>query len=334
MKALILCGEGGYRSFKKGEYPEHLLYGSSELERMGYKLAFLPQDKDKGNILKILACLFKEKPEIILIPYVLNKHMLLALFKQVFFRKTKLFGWIHKDLIPRSSGKVLSLILKVYVSKFINYFDKIFCLSKTTLLEETVAFNAKNLEFIPWAGDFNYYKQFYTAKDKSYCISTGKENRQIDLLIRAVNDSDGYAKIYINDDSFKDRGSSNILLNTGWFELDRLLVEVANSSFVVIPINEKKINYCVGLSSVTEAMCLGKPIIATYNPYWHIDIEKENIGIYIRNNTKEEWVDAINLLSSNKELCVEMGRNARRLAEEQYNFSIALQMMRDIIASN
>lgn len=46
-------------------------------------------------------------------------------------------------------------------------------------------------------------------------------------------------------------------------------------------------------------MALGLPIIATYNPYWPIDIEKEQIGINIITNSPMEWKNAIDFLLKN-----------------------------------
>ena len=98
---------------------------------------------------------------------------------------------------------------------------------------------------------------------------------------------------------------------------EKLSQRVAEARCVVIPLIKERTNYCLGLTSLVEAMALGKPVISSPNPYSPIDLEKEKIGIYA--STTEEWVNAINRCT---EKCAhEMGLRARKLAEKEYNIS-------------
>ena len=63
---------------------------------------------------------------------------------------------------------------------------------------------------------------------------------------------------------------------------------------IVIPLLKQEIYYCLGLTSVVEAMAMGKPIISSRNPYSPIDIEKEQVGFVV--DDEESWVKAINIL--------------------------------------
>ena len=63
----------------------------------------------------------------------------------------------------------------------------------------------------------------------------------------------------------------------------------ANCKAYVIPLIQDKINYCVGWTSIVEAIALHKKIISTRNPYYPIDIEKESIGYYSDPNDPKSW---------------------------------------------
>lgn len=64
------------------------------------------------------------------------------------------------------------------------------------------------------------------------------------------------------------------------------------------------------------------PIICSRNPYFEIDIDKEKVGISIPYGDVEGWTNAINYLETHPEEAAEMGRNARKLAEERFNLEI------------
>ena len=92
---------------------------------------------------------------------------------------------------------------------------------------------------------------------------------------------------------------------------------------------KEKINYCVGLTSVIEAMAYGKPIISTYNPYFPIDLEKEKIGFFVY--SVDDWRRAIDYLVQNPNEAYLMGQRARKLAEEYYNIQQCANQIERII---
>ena len=112
---------------------------------------------------------------------------------------------------------------------------------------------------------------------------------------------------------------------------NELVKKTANSYCVVIPININDIYYCVGLTSVIEAMAMAKPIISTRNPYSPIDIEKEGIGFFV--NSDKEWEKAIEYLSSHPKEAFSMGQKARRLAESKYNIQTCSNQLKRLFNS-
>ena len=107
-----------------------------------------------------------------------------------------------------------------------------------------------------------------------------------------------------------------------------LATKTAECLCVVIPIEQNSLFYCVGLTSVVEAMAMAKPIISTRNPYYPIDIEKEGIGFYVDN--EDGWVKAIEFISTHPKEASEMGKRARILAEEKYNIRLCASQLKNV----
>ena len=74
---------------------------------------------------------------------------------------------------------------------------------------------------------------------------------------------------------------------------------------------EEFCTYCVGHTSIVEALALGKPLIVTDNPYHPIDVEKEGVGLKVKPSDSQSLVGAVNYLKNNREQALEMGRKAR-----------------------
>ena len=113
-------------------------------------------------------------------------------------------------------------------------------------------------------------------------------------------------------------------------ETTRKLAQKAGDCLcVVIPLNKDDIYYCLGLTSVIEAMAMGKPIISTRNPYSPIDLEKEGIGFYVEDELS--WINAINYIYNHPDSAKEMGEKARMLAEKKFNIKKCAEQINHII---
>lgn len=321
MKILVMKNSDSFREFKMGNYPAHLLYGLDEMDKRGQNLIF-----QKKNILKTLIfCLFN-KVDIVYFPYVSKSALFFYFLKKIFSQKFKLYGWQHKRVSIKKTG-----ILKKVLQDFYKSFDALFFLSEKNLKEAANEINLtespENFIFIPWYGDVSYFENKLVEFDpSSYFISTGKENRELKPLINGASDAKCNLNIYVNElesNLFEGKGD-NIEINIGYFDYNFLLSKTSNSYAVAISLKEEAITYCVGLSSLVEALCLGRPIVSTYNPYWHIDVEREGVGIYLRNNSAEEWKLALDYLKNNPDIVKEMGEKAISLAKTKYNHKITV----------
>lgn len=187
----------------------------------------------------------------------------------------------------------------------------------------------ENTDTICWGEDLEFVNSTFRISDKGYFISTGRENRDFPLLIEAFAHSEASLELYTNKYNYDNDYSflDNVIdtypnIKIEFVEKDHNTMRIlgqktAESRCVVIPLIKNTVNYCVGLTSIVEAMALGKPIISSPNPYSPINLEEEGIGFYA--DTLEEWRKAIDFLNKNPEQAQKMGKKARDLAKKEYN---------------
>ena len=194
-----------------------------------------------------------------------------------------------------------------------------------------------------WDGNLDYIDSHFVVSDNSFFISTGRENRDVKILIDAFSKTNASLEIYVNKRNYNTGNNYSYLeeyvgkypnIKIVFMEDTELTYEdlcqrTAEARCVVVPLIDKRVNYCVGLTSVVEAMALGKPIISSPNPYSPIDLEKEEIGFYA--STVDEWMDAITRCTETK--AHEMGCRARKLAGETYNIHTATTLLDHIFSS-
>lgn len=101
------------------------------------------------------------------------------------------------------------------------------------------------------------------------------------------------------------------------YQQQKLCYQVAEALCVVICCQES--NYTVGLTTIVEALALGKPIICRRNPQLPIDLDKEGCGIFVDYYDVKGWEEAINYIYTHPMEAADMGRRSRRLAEERFN---------------
>lgn len=77
--------------------------------------------------------------------------------------------------------------------------------------------------------------------------------------------------------------------------------------------------YTAGLTTLVEALALGKPIICSRNPQFPFSVDDEGCGISVDYYDTDGWIAAINYINDNPDAARAMGRRARELARTRYN---------------
>jgi glycosyltransferase involved in cell wall biosynthesis len=338
----IVCFENAvaYTVYKEGIYPSHFLYGAIELEKAGFNVVFLSRSQNTNQILRLFEnarMILMESPDAIFIPFITKDESLVCLLKMLHITRIPIFGYAHRTIRCK---KRYNLLGKLYY----NSYNKIFFISQKTIDESirSKIISDKQAILVPWGSDLSYYDRIISKNSKkdNYFISNGKENRDFKILIDSFKRTDSNLKIITASNGgrsyeFLNSYSGNysnieVNLSKNSANLTLHLAEISALSYcIVIPLLQSEINYCVGLSSLVEALALGKPIITTDNPYYPFDVEKEGVGIKVKDTIS--WIDAINYLKNNAKNAHQMGEKARELGEKKYNIENAATLIIDII---
>jgi len=82
-----------------------------------------------------------------------------------------------------------------------------------------------------------------------------------------------------------------------------------------------------------DALAAGKPVLINVAGWLGETVEKNDCGRYVDPHRPEALADALEDLSTNPDLCREMGENARRLAERQFDRRILAAQLETVLAS-
>lgn len=301
MKILYIGSPETYILYKAGKVPSHWLYGAIEMENDGHTVYW-----EKGKITSILndiRLLKSRKPDIIFIPNLnLKAHLLLLSLKSLGIIRTPIYAYIHHSPIAHN------LISRLIYKFLYNGINHIFFLSEKSMYETINGkFKKKEKCSMPyWGGDMDFYSKYRNSENDGYFISTGKENRDFDILIEAFSQTKEKLKIItcrshagrdyskLQD---KCRNLSNIeviITENNGNVYPMMIKEMAKAKAIVCPLIKENLTYCVGLSTITDAEGLCKPLIITANPY-HENKRTEKFNVVENIN---EWVDAITNLKT------------------------------------
>lgn len=295
MRILYIGTPHTYQLYKEGKNPSHWLYGAVEMEKEGHQVIW---EKETSSLLNDIKLVHKYNPDLIFIPNLnIRNHLLLLCLKRIGLIKKPIIAYLHHT--PKS-GKVS--ILYSFLLKALNH---CFFLSAKTM-EETIQggyIKPDKCSEPGWGPDMDFYNKIQKS-DGDYFISTGKENRDFDLLIEVFKETKVPLKIITaqshggNDyTDLKKKCASipniEVIITENSGNVYPMMVkEMANAKALVCPLRKNRLNYCVGLSTITDAEGLNKPLIITRNSYHDISIiSKFNIV-----DTKNDWIKAINNL--------------------------------------
>lgn len=331
MKKVIDIGFGRktlYELYKSTQMSSRLQYGLAQLEE-NYQIEHISWEPFtvKGlirNNLKVL-----RQCDVVFLTYLyMQPVLLLALLRRCgLFKKRKFIAVSH---VPLREGR--NYLETVLLGVAYKSFNKILFHSQKNMEESINAgfIERKRCEVLLWGDDLDYLDKHIKVSQGLTFLSTGREHRDYFTLISAfAKQSNLQLEIYTNLHNF-DSSNESLICEQGRYnnihiefvekstETTRFLAQKVGDCFcVVIPVEQEGLFYCVGFTSVVEAMALSKPIISTRNPFYPIDLEEEGIGLYV--DDTDSWVHAIEYLYSHPEIAEEMGKKARRLAEEKFN---------------
>ena len=312
--------------------PSHTLYGALQLPENGIELQIADYNHPKPFSSRIKSALYVT-PRIIrqakscdaIFSNSYRGLELLMILRRLHLFSKPIFVWQHAAFQPAS--KSLSDRIKTWM---LGGIEEFFFFNKEIADEATKTGKVKNYCIVPYGADVDFYASAVKSKQthkRLVFLSSGVENRDYQTLIDAFSGMPVELEIY----TFPSNANHNysrvlegvkapnihihILENT--MDPIELRTISANADCIVISTLPLPYIYPCGLTSIVEAMALGKPIIATFNPWYGVDIEKEGIGFVARN--PKEWKEIIRSIVQNPSILHEMGKKAYQLAQSKYN---------------
>jgi glycosyltransferase involved in cell wall biosynthesis len=179
--------------------------------------------------------------------------------------------------------------------------------------------------YSPWGADLQFYpKPNFEPKPDGYILSIGATRRDFKTLIEAAKKCDRKFVIITPREIGVARNAvpSNVILHEKTFLSYAETFEFYRDSLAVAVPLDLPGDYRgtqIGLSSLLEAMAMGRPTIITQHPLLDIDVQAEDIGLWTQAQNVGSWIDAINKISRDPEKAMEMGRRGRLLCEQKYN---------------
>lgn len=325
----------------KGVMSSRLLYGVAELKD---SYDFCDVDLSSGGILATLANNLRvlRRADALFFSYLYESPLvLLALLRLVgLCRGRRIVAISHNTL--QADGSLPARLMHRLVLSTVD----VFLFHSERNLTESIGrglVDSGRARFFFWGDDLPFVDRTYESSQGNYIISTGREQRDYATLIAGAAKTRVPLHIYTNctnyDSDYSFLGGEqgrhdNVHIefvdrsNDTTLRLARL---TAASLAVAIPLLRSHVNYCVGLTSIVEAMAMGKPIISSPNPYSPVDIEAEGIGLVAAD--ADGWQRAISFLADHPAEARRMGQRARQLAEQRFNVSATAQQLDTIFKS-
>ena len=330
---------------RRGEFPPHYLYGATKLEehhgigvvwhksRLG-----LPRWRMMlRNAWQILTC--REHFDAIYATHYRGLEIIVMLRALGLYRKPIVI-WHHQPIItPKAKWREWLGRL------FYRGFDHMFFFSQKLIDDSLKTSKARpeRMHLGHWGmdpADSDVIDKYKPHPDPVF-ISTGKEMRDMVTLTKAFNATGAHLEVHIDrqwnglkyEDLFRELGAKdNIHVHfPGRLAPYELSLLVRDADCVVICCQETK--YTVGLTTVVEALALGKPVLCSRNPQIPVDFDKEGCGISVPYYDVEGWVKAVNYIRSHPEEAREMGRKSYKLAQTTFNDSICAKEVAEVLLS-
>lgn len=325
----------------KGEFPSHFLYGACHLKDYGIDVVFHRSPKNMGmgrlktavyTAWRLLTC--REHYDVVYATHYKGLELVVLLRALRLFRKPVVV-WHHQPIVTSHS------LLREWGGRlFYRGFDRLIFFSQKLVDDSlrSLKADAKKLVVGHWGADLHFYDQVQAKAnaDKEPCalcptfIATGKEQRDQSTLIRAFNASQQHLVLYIgiNPDpkvpnpnldavnSMHPDKNIDVVKICGLLPYE-IALEVAKADCVAICC--KPTRYTAGLTTVVEALALGKPIICSRNPQIPVDFSSEGCGISVDYGDVEGWKRAVDFIASHPDEARRMGERGRHIAETRFN---------------
>ncbi len=294
----------------------------------------------KERMTKTVNEVFEKALEIDADIYHFHDPELLRIAKKLLKLNKKVIYDVHEDLpkqilgkywINKSLRKSMSLAFKFYENRIAKKLSGI--ITATPFIGERfekINENTVTINNFPFMDELNS-SVIKTTEDQSYVCYVGgiSKIRGISELIAAMNLCKN-TKLLLAGPVSPDSYIDELKTIEGWKNVEYLgkvdRIEVAKvlnkSNAGIVTFHPLPNHIDAQPNKMFEYMSANLPVIGSHFPMWKNIIEKNNCGICVDPLIPQEIANAIELLSSNKELVEEFGLNGRASVEKVFNWNI------------
>ncbi len=328
----------------KNEFPPHFLYGATKLKDYGIDVVWhksrlgLSRWKTMWRTLwQVLSC--REKIDAIYATHYRGLE-LVVLLRALRLYRHPILVWHHQPIVTSHNP-----LRELFGRLFYRGFDHMLFFSEKLFGDSLLSKKAHvaRMSVCHWGMDIPSFptKTPFSEPQNVVFISSGKELRDVRTLVEAFNQTGLNLELHTNArngemDYQAILHTMNIATNVKIFIEDsptpsphEIAQRVAMADCVCICCLPSK--YTVGLTTLVEALALGKPIIASRNTAFPFSLEEEGCGISVDYHDLQGWKTAITYVQTHPDEARKMGARSREMARLQYNDHICAQEVAEII---
>lgn len=187
---------------------------------------------------------------------------------------------------------------------------------EASALKEKYPKKAKEIEFIRFAVDTDFFRPQDGIEEKDLIMSPGRDpGRDFKTLFKAVGDRS--EKVLITTRPWTLRKYLPLPKNVFHMNLSEkeLVRAYAEAKIVIVPLDTKNgVNDAMGCSTIVEAMSMGKAIICTRTPTTESYITNNHNGILVEQGNVEELKNAIFRITEDLTFRRNLKKSARQFA--------------------
>ena len=322
-----------WREWQAGVSPSHHLWGVPGMRKLGLTVDVLPQEvhrwlkrlskwvKFLGDLDQQIRALRVASRYDVLYCGCQHDALLICFLRSLGLVSIPTVVTMHHMIHPVFQPRWMFKLFFGSASSFV-------CLHQKIADELTSRFGVDpaKVEVIEWGVDAEFYGST-AATDKSDrsvpsgVVAAGRTFRDYDTLVRAVRGTDIPLQIFCTDDAKPvEQAGANVQVHSlaQLLPLKSLLGHYADAAVVAIPMVDVP-GKLVGLTSLFDAMAMGKPVVMTANPFIDVDIEKEGIGFWVAPGDQAGWTRALTHLSNHPEQAKAMGEKSLALVKGRYH---------------
>lgn len=207
----------------------------------------------------------------------------------------------------------------------------VFSTNQVDLIRDIYTENVRSV-FVPFYVDVDFFKpQTQSYNVNSFILSSGLDSgRDFDIILRVSKEIRGQFKIkaanfsgYLTRDKYP-----NVEFITEYLPYSKFRGLYNDASIVVVSTVSTP-NAC-GVTSLMEAMAMGKPTIVSDNPALRDYLPTPDAGVVVPIGDDNALRAAILDLQNNPEKAIAMGKRARAFAERRFNPDVNLKVLTDL----